>query len=91
MSRSFPEEWLKALMRLHDGSDKVEALGNIEMKLHEVREIDEDRDLLLLHQLLPLDHIVLDRLEIVQGCLLVSSLHISVIVRVFNVELKAIE
>ena len=59
-------------MLFHNSSDKVEALSGIEAELHQMREVDKNRHLFLLHKLAALNHVVPDGLtllEVILCCL----------------------
>lgn len=76
-------------MLFHNSSDKVEALSCVEVELHQMREVDENNHLLLLHELAALDSVVLNFLTLLE--VLLSCFNISDIVGVLLVEHETID
>ena len=70
-------------MLFYNSSDKVEALSCIEAELHQMREVDKDNHLLLLHKLATLDRVVPDFLTLLE--VLLRCFNVSEIVRVLLV------
>ena len=70
-------------MLFHNCSDKVEALSCIEAELHQMREVDENNHLLLLHKLAALDRVVPDFLTLLE--VLLCRLNVCLIVGVLLV------
>ena len=83
------EEWLIALVLFHNSSDKVEALSSVEVELHQMREVDENNHLLLLHELAALDCVVLDFLALLE--VILCCFNVSDIVGVLLVEHETID
>lgn len=84
------EEGLEPVVLLHDARHEVEAARLVEPKLKQVREVHEDRHLLLSHHLVRKDLVVLYRRSLCVDVLL-CTLQVSVVVHIILAQLETIK
>jgi hypothetical protein len=83
------EEWLKSVVLFDNSCHEIESTSSIEWELHQMSEIDEQCLLFLLNEFSSLDLVVPHGLSFLE--MFLGSFHISMIVRVFLVELETKE